>query len=127
MIEAGLQEPIIRHGNLDSVRDYTDARDVAEAYWVATELCNPGEPYNICSNMRITIGDLLDSLISLSTVKNIQKVIDPDRLRPSDVILLYGDSTKFSETTGWSPKYNLEETMGGLLEAWRKKISFLNL
>lgn len=128
MIEAGLQEPLIKHGNLESVRDYTDARDVAEAYWIAVDKCNPGEPYNICSDMRISIGDLLQLFISLSTFDGeIKTEVDPDRLRPSDVVLLYGDSTKFTQTTGWQPKYNLERTMSDLLDAWRKKIAIIKM
>jgi GDP-4-dehydro-6-deoxy-D-mannose reductase len=128
MIEAGLQEPIIRHGNLESVRDYTDARDVSEAYWAAMEHCQSGRPYNICSNMRISIGELLDLFIGLSTYPGtIQKIVDPDRLRPSDVTLLYGDPTLFKQTTGWEPKYTLERTMGDLLEAWRKKAKIIGM
>lgn len=122
-IEFGIREPIIYHGNLDSVRDYTDARDVAEAYWQAIHKCNPGEPYNICSNMRITIGELLQMFIDLSTYEGlIACQVDPARLRPSDVVLLYGDSTKFNNHTGWAPNYSLQTTMSGLLEAWRIKL-----
>jgi GDP-4-dehydro-6-deoxy-D-mannose reductase len=128
MIEAGLQEPVIKHGNLESVRDYTDARDVAEAYWLAMDKCHFGKPYNICSNMRISIGELLDLLIGLSTFSGtIEKRVDPDRLRPSDVTLLYGDSTKFNQITGWAPKYSLEQTMGDLLTAWRQKVEIIKL
>lgn len=124
MIEEGLQEPIIYHGNLESVRDYTDARDVAHAYWLAVNHCNPGEPYNICSNMRVTIGDLLDMLIEKSTYDGtIKKIVDPLRLRPSDVTLLYGNSDKFNTITGWKPNYNLDLTITGLLDAWRRKIA----
>lgn len=122
-IEAGLRAPIIYHGNLDSVRDYTDARDVAEAYWVAVDKCDPGEPYNICSNMRVTIGELLQMFISQSTFSGkIDTAVDPARLRPSDVTLLYGDSTKFRQKTNWEPKFTLDVTMGDLLAAWRHKI-----
>lgn len=128
MIEAGLQDPVIKHGNLESIRDYTDARDVAKAYWLAMGKCNFGEPYNICSNMRISIGELLDLLISLSNYNGtIEKRVDPDRLRPSDVTLLYGDSSKFNKITGWSPEYKLEQTMADLLAAWRQKIEVIKL
>lgn len=127
-IEAGLRDPVIYHGNLNSVRDYTDARDVAKAYWQAVEKCNPGEPYNICSSMRISIGQLLDLFIGLSNYDGeIKKIVDPARLRPSDVTLLYGDSTKFKTATGWTPEHSLERTMGDLLEAWRKKISIIKM
>lgn len=120
-IEAGLREPVIRHGNLDAVRDYSDARDIARAYWMAVNHCTPGEPYNICSNTRITIGNLLDTLIGLSHVKNVRKEQDPDRMRPSDVVLLYGDCQKFQAQTGWAPRYTLESTMRDLLDAWRRR------
>lgn len=124
LIEAGLQDPIIYHGNLDSVRDYTDARDIASAYIEAIWKCEPGEPYNICSNMKITIGDLLKLFIELSTYSGtIETKVDPDRLRPSDVVLLYGDSSKFNKTTGWSPQYTIDQTMGDLLRAWRRRIA----
>lgn len=122
-VEASLpgRSPIIYHGNLDSVRDYTDARDVARAYWLA-EGCTLGQPYNICSNNRITMGELLDMLISMSIHKNkFEKRVDPARLRPSDVVLLHGDCTKFTSATGWKPEYSLRHTMMDLLNAWRKK------
>lgn len=126
MIEAGLQEPLIKHGNLNSVRDYTDARDIARAYWMALDHCDPGEPYNICSNMRINIGNLLGLFLRLSTYKGrITTVTDPARLRPSDVVLLYGDSTKFNAKTGWTPRYDVERTMSDLLNAWRKRVQII--
>jgi len=121
MIEAGKQEPIIRHGNLDSVRDYTDARDIVEAFWLATEKCPPGEPFNICSGKAITIGQLLDNIVSLSKI-TIDKRPDPARMRPSDVKLLLGDSTKFRKLTGWEPRIPFKQTMNDLLEAWRKRV-----
>lgn len=122
MIEASLQEPIIRHGNLDAVRDYTDARDIAEAYWLATEHCTPGEPYNICTGQAISIGNLLDSIISISNV-SVSKRQDPARMRPSDVLLLLGDSSKFRKLTGWEPRIPFKQTMHDLLDAWRSRIN----
>jgi GDP-4-dehydro-6-deoxy-D-mannose reductase len=121
MIEAKMQEPIIYHGNLDSVRDYTDARDVVEAFWLATECCEPGVPYNICTGEAISIGKLLDDIASLSTVI-VRKQPDPARMRPSDVLLLIGDSTKFRDKTGWKPRIPFKQTMSDLLEAWRDRL-----
>jgi GDP-4-dehydro-6-deoxy-D-mannose reductase len=121
MIEVGKQDQLIRHGNLDAVRDYTDARDVAEAYWLSTEHCPPGEPFNICAGEPISIGKLLDDIISLAKV-NVEKRIDPSRMRPSDVLLLHGDSAKFRKLTGWEPRIPFKQTMNDLLEAWRKKV-----
>jgi GDP-4-dehydro-6-deoxy-D-mannose reductase len=53
-IEAGLHEPVMRVGNLDAVRDFTDVRDMVEAYWLAAEKGEPGEVYNIASGTGIT-------------------------------------------------------------------------
>lgn len=124
-IEAGLKEPIIYHGNLDSIRDYTDARDIAKAYWLAINYCEPATPYNICSGNKITIGELLNLLIELSTNKKIKTIEDKNRLRPSDVTLLHGDSTKFRNKTKWEPKYSLECTMKDLLNTWRHKYNLI--
>ena len=121
MIEAGLQDPVIKHGNLAAIRDYTDARDICEAYWLATEHCSPGEPYNICTGDAISIADLLDMILSLSKV-SVSKQQDPARMRPSDVMLLLGDSSKFRKITGWKPKIPFKQTMNDLLEAWRTRV-----
>lgn len=119
-IEAGLREPVIRHGNLNSVRDYTDARDVARAYWLATEKCDAGDVYNICSESYVTISQVLDMILGHSDTE-IKKQIDEKRLRPSDVVLLYGDCKKFKKKTGWEPKIKLEHTLKELLDTWRFK------
>jgi len=121
MIEAGLQEPTIYHGDLSSVRDYTDARDIARAYWLAAENCDVAEPYNICSNTKFTIGAILDKILSMSEVK-VEKKLDESRLRPSDVTLLHGCADKFMTQTGWSPTYGLGQTLEDLLNAWREKL-----
>lgn len=121
MIEKGKNEPVIRVGNLDAVRDFTDVRDVARAYTLALEKCEPGEIYNIASGKGIRIGELLDKLVSLSSV-NIKIEQDPERMRPSDVELLIGDATKFRKKTGWQPEIPLEQTLRDILDFWRKRI-----
>lgn len=120
-IEWGLKDPVIHHGNLDSVRDYTDARDIAKAYWIATEKCDYGEPYNICSGTFYTIQSVLDMILALSE-KKIKTELDSDRLRPSDVVLLHGDYSKFKNVTGWEPKISMQDTIEELLNTWRFKI-----
>lgn len=122
--EAGLREPTIYHGNLDSVRDYSDARDIARAYWLATERCRPGEPYNISSNKCISIGEVLETIKDLCEVPLGSKV-DPNRLRPSDVVLLHGDSSKFRDETGWEPEITFEQSIKDLLNYWRFKIKII--
>ena len=123
MIEAGLQEPKIYVGNLDSLRTYADVRDAVKAYYMLVTI-NPqgGEYYNIGGTYTCKIGDMLNFLISQSTVPNIEIVTDPDRLRPIDADLQIPNTTKFENHTGWKPEISFEETMRDLLEYWRNKV-----
>lgn len=122
-IEKGLRAPVILVGNLEAVRDFTDVRDVVRAYWLATEKCEPGEIYNIASGKGYTIKEVLDKLLSFSTHKSIEIKSDPERMRPSDVPKLIGDSQKFRKVTGWKPEFSfLDQTLKDLLDYWRNKI-----
>ena len=131
MIEAGLQEPVIYVGNLESLRTYADVRDAVKAYYMLVTK-NPigGEYYNIGGNYTCEIGDMLNYLISQSTRDDIQIEVDEDRLRPIDADLQIPNTKKFREHTGWEPDYTFEETMDDLLDYWRGEIKkgkkFLN-
>jgi len=118
-IEKNKQEPVIFVGNLDAKRDYSDVRDIVDAYWLATEKCKFGEPYNICSGKNWTIKSVLDFLISKSTKKNIKAKQVPEKMRPSDVPILLGDCSKFKKATGWEPKIPFEKTLEDTLNYWR--------
>lgn len=120
-IEKGLKEPVIHVGNLDAKRDFTDVRDMVRGYWLSLEKGEPGEVYNICSGKTYKIKDVLDILLSLSKVK-VEVKQDPARMRPSDVPILLGDHTKFSEKTGWQPTIPFEKTLEDILSYWRKTI-----
>ena len=122
-IEKGLQPALIKVGNLEAKRDFTDVRDIVSAYWLATEKCQPGDVYNISAGNCYSIQEVLDKLISLSTVKDIQVVKDMARLRPSDVPILQGDSSKFRAATGWQPKIDyLNQTVEDMLNYWRERV-----
>jgi len=121
-IETGLQDPILRVGNLQTKRDFTDVRDMVEGYWLALEKGIPGEVYNICSGRSFSISELLEMLLGLSSAK-VRVVEDPARLRPSDVPCLQGDSSKFSQATGWQPRIPIETTLRDLLGYWRQKVA----
>lgn len=120
-IEHGLKPPIIYHGNLDAKRDFTDVRDIVQAYWLAAIQCKSGEIYNVCSGVAFSIRQVLNYLVSKS-LSNIESREDPERRRPSDIPILLGDSTKFRETTGWKPEIPLEKTLLDLLNYWRDKV-----
>jgi GDP-4-dehydro-6-deoxy-D-mannose reductase len=120
-IEAGLQEPVIRVGNLSAQRDFTDVRDIVRAYWLALEKGKPGEVYNLASGKAVTIRELLDMLLERSSAE-VEIEVDPDRLRPSDVEILLGDYSKFHADTGWEPRIPLSQTVQDLLDFWRQRL-----
>ncbi|HUP42552.1 MAG TPA: GDP-mannose 4,6-dehydratase [Thermoanaerobaculia bacterium] len=119
-IELGLAAPVIRVGNLDAVRDFTDVRDMVRAYWLAVTRARPGEVYNIATGVGITIRELLDRILALAAVE-VRIETDPARLRPSDVEVLIGDSSKFRADTGWEPRVPFEQTLRDTLEFWRER------
>ena len=119
-IERGRQAPVIRVGNLDARRDFTDVRDVVKAYWLALEKAEPGEVYNICSGRCWTIREMLDMLLGMTKVK-VKTEQEPARMRPSDVPVLLGDASKFQKATGWKPVIPFEQTLHDLLDYWRAR------
>jgi GDP-4-dehydro-6-deoxy-D-mannose reductase len=120
-IEKGRREPVIKVGNLEARRDFSDVRDIVAAYWLSLEKGVAGEVYNIGSGVARSIGELLEALLALSSVK-VRVEVDPARLRPSDVPILLADSAKFAELTGWRPTIPFEQTLGDLLDYWRGRV-----
>ena len=122
MIERGLIEPVIKVGNLKSMRTWADVRDAVRAYHMLLTI-NPvaGAYYNIGGDFSCTVGEMLETLISMSRV--IPSVVeDPTRLRPIDADLQVPDTTKFRKHTTWEPKIKFKQTMNDLLNYWRGEI-----
>ncbi|MFC1900898.1 GDP-mannose 4,6-dehydratase [Chloroflexota bacterium] len=118
-IEAGLMPPVVKVGNLDSIRTFLDVRDAVKAYWQLVNKCSPGEVYNIGGVETMTVGEMLNRLIKLSKEKEIKIEVDQLRLRPSDVTLQIPCMDKFTEATGWKPEIKFEQTLEDTLEYWR--------
>jgi GDP-4-dehydro-6-deoxy-D-mannose reductase len=114
-IEAGLQPPVMRVGNLEARRDFTDVRDTMRAYALLLQLGQPGEVYNVGTGQSHRIQDLLDVLLGLASVP-IRVETDPARLRPNDVPDLVCDAGRLRAATGWQPRYRLEDTLRDLLD-----------
>ena len=120
-IEKGKKEPILLVGNLEAKRDFSDVRDIVKAYLLAVQKGEPGEVYNICSEKSRSINQVLEMLLSMSKTKvKIKK--DPARMRPSDVLILEGDCSKFKKKTGWKPRIKFEKTLKDLLDYWRERV-----
>jgi len=107
-------------GNLDAKRDYSDVRDIVSAYCDLLERGKAGETYNICSGVSHSGQEILDELLSYSTVKP-AIVQDPARMRPSDTPDIYGDTTKLRTDTQWQPRYTLAQSLKDALEDWRNR------
>ena len=123
MIEQELIPPIIKVGNLGSLRTWADVRDAVRAYYMLVTINPiPGEYYNIGGSFSCTVGEMLYYLISISTYKDIDIEIEPSRLRPLDADLQVPDTTKFQEHTEWRPEIPFETTMLDLLNYWRERI-----
>ncbi len=124
MIEAKIIPPIVKVGNLNSLRTYADVRDAVKAYYMlVTNKPTSGEYYNIGGTYTCSVGDTLNTLIDLSTMKNeISIETDPDRLRPIDADLQIPDCSKFIKHTGWEPEIDFKKTMFDLLNYWRDRI-----
>ena len=124
MIEAGLIPPVIKVGNLDSLRTWSDVRDAVRAYYLlVTENPKSGEYYNIGGSYSCSVGEMLNYLISLSYRSDIKIEIDPERLRPIDADLQVPDTSKFKQHTGWEPQISFETTMLDLLNYWRERVN----
>jgi GDP-4-dehydro-6-deoxy-D-mannose reductase len=121
-IEAGLDPPELRVGNLDARRDVTDVRDVVDAYVRLMEGAPAGRPYNICSGRAWRIGDLLDELRQLARTP-VAIEVDESRLRPLDIPVIQGDATRLHADLDWWPRIPVEQTLQDTLTWWRGEVS----
>jgi len=123
MIEQDMILPIVKTGNLDSLRTWSDVRDAVRGYYMlATVNPFPGECYNIGGTFSCTVGEMLDYLLSISTWKDIKVETEKGRLRPLDADLQVPDTTKFRKHTGWEPQIPFKKTMQDLLDYWRNRV-----
>ena len=125
LAEAGFIDPVIKVGNLESMRTIADVRDAVRAYhMLVTVKPISGEYYNIGGSHSCTIGTILNDLISLSTIKDQLTIeVDKDRIRPIDADLQVPDTSKFKNHTGWEPVIPYEKTILDLLDFWRIQVA----
>ena len=121
LIEAGRIEPVMRVGNLDSRRDFSDVRDIVRAYRLLMERGEAGAIYNVGSGTGRSIQSLLDALRSRSRVE-IRVEIDPARLRQIETSAVIADTNRLRRQTGWQPEISFESMLDNLLDYWRAEI-----
>lgn len=117
-IEKGLQDPVIRVGNLTAKRDFTDVRDVVRAYTLLIRYGKAGETYNVGSGHAVTIESILKLILSKTQTK-IDVIVDPEKLRPVDVPIIESSTSKIYKDTGWKAEIPLEKTLEDTLNYWR--------
>ncbi len=123
MIEQDLIPPVVKTGNLDSLRTWSDVRDAVRAYYMLVTVNPiPGEYYNIGGTFSCTVREMLNHLLSISTRNDIEVKTEESRMRPLDADLQIPDTTKFKEHTGWEPQIPFAKTMLDLLEYWRARV-----
>lgn len=117
-VERG-ERKILRHGNLESMRNYTDVRDIVRAYALAIDL----EPdvYNICSDQNVHMSEVLDTLMKWSKV-NVPTEVDQTLYRPSDFSFKKPSCKKFTDLTDWKAAIPLDTTLRDILEDWRRRL-----
>lgn len=118
---AGKREPVLRVGNLESSRDFTDVRDIVRAYFLLLTAGNPGEAYNVCSGKAYKISQMLDILLEYSQVKPEIEPI-PELMRPSDTPVVIGNSSRLRSLGDWAPEVTIEQSLRDTLDFWREEV-----
>lgn len=118
-VELGRRK-IVEHGNLESVRNYTDVRDIVRAYVLAIDL-EPGI-YNICSDQNVTMQSILNMLVRQATCR-VKTQVNSTLYRPVDFSFKIPSCDKFKKITHWEPQIKLKETMADILGYWREKLA----
>jgi GDP-4-dehydro-6-deoxy-D-mannose reductase len=121
-LDGGDQVPV---GDLTPRRDLTDVRDVVRAYRLLVELGEPGEVYNVSSGEAVAISDLADQLLAMAN-RPMRLTVDPDLLRPVEIPVLIGDSSKLRQATGWQPEIPVPTTLKDLMDDCRTRVAMVN-
>jgi GDP-4-dehydro-6-deoxy-D-mannose reductase len=117
---AGREEAVLKVGNLDAARDFTDVRDVVRAYAAAIDL--PAGPYNVCSGRSVSVRDLVELLGRVASLE-VRAEVDPKRVRGHDVPEIRGSAKRLQDATDWRPEIPLEQTLADALAAWRERLA----
>ncbi|HLC22786.1 MAG TPA: GDP-mannose 4,6-dehydratase [Candidatus Nanoarchaeia archaeon] len=121
LIEKGMQKPVIHVGNLHTRRAITDVRDMVRGFMLLMEKGKYGDVYNISGEKAYPIKDILDTVLRITNVQA-EVYQDPQLMRPTDEKIIFGDSSKLQEHTGWRQEIPIEQTLKDMINYWRKKL-----
>ena len=120
-IEAGKKAPVMYVGNLNVYRDFTDVRDVVRAYVLLAKKGRTGETYNVGSGHAVQVRAILKKIINRSMMK-IKVLLDEKKIRPVDISKIEAAVEKIQYETGWKPRISIDDSVGDVLEWWRKRV-----
>lgn len=121
-IKLGLTEPAVHVGNIDTTRDFTDVRDVVEAYLLLLNRGRNGDVYNVCSGVERSIGSLVERMCQLAGV-NVRLRVDPARFRSGEQMRVQGSNAKLMACPGWKPRFPIDQTLSDILSSWEATLS----
>ncbi len=120
-IKRGLRPAVMRVGDLDVTRDFTDVHDVIEAYFALLERGTAGEIYNVCSGAEHSMASILADLVELGGVE-VKIETESRRLRPTEQRRMRGDAAKIRAATGWSATTPLRVSLRAALQSWEESV-----
>jgi len=124
-MQLNTRKPVMRVGNLESTRDFTDVRDVVRAYDLLLKYGKSGEVYNICTGRETKMEALLNKMISSSGLKiNVEK--DETLFRRAEQQRICGSNEKLRNETGWLPEILLEQTLADMVDEWKNRLTTNN-
>lgn len=115
----GRDECVLRTGNPDSARDFTDVRDVVRAYALAATV-DPGA-YNVCRGSAISVAELVE-LASACAEIPVRHEVDRSLLRTNEAPVVFGSAERLKASCGWVPEISPEQTVRDTLQWWRARL-----
>ncbi len=120
--EAGRRDPVVRVGNLDPARDFSDVRDIVRGYLLGMDQGRAGTVYNLCAGRALRIREILEGLMGMARVP-IRVEVDPARWRPTDSPWFLGSRERAGRDLGWAPAIPWDQTLRDLLDFWRERLA----
>jgi GDP-4-dehydro-6-deoxy-D-mannose reductase len=109
-------------GNPDARRDFTDVRDVVDAYRMLASPEVPPGVYNVCSGVSVSAAENVHRIAALLAPIDVEHVVDPGRVRAHEVMDHRGSYERLAAATGWRPKIPLAQTIADTVAWWESEL-----
>jgi GDP-4-dehydro-6-deoxy-D-mannose reductase len=123
-IKLGRRKPVLRVGDLEVTRDFTDVRDIVRAYKALLEFGETGKAYNVCSGKELAIKDIVTKLVEIAGL-NVTVENDPGLFRLTEQRRHAGCYCRLRRKTGWRPSIEIEQSLREILHYWEKRLNEL--